>query len=125
MSEPRIIGLAGVERAGRRTISDFLRPRHFTIARLQAPIIDAACALYGITWWDALYAKDVMVEHLGKTPRQLIAEVALHVDPRILRARLVQRLEQRRAWGRADIVIVDIAQPHEIEWVREMGGCMW
>jgi hypothetical protein len=128
-----IIALAGATRADRDAIGRVLKQQHgFALYRFARPLYDALGPLYGLTAMDWLFDDmiDVVHQRIGKSPRQLIAALELHVREQggsdILIQRLIESATARGEWQREqDLVITDLETAAEIHWLRIVGGSIW
>jgi hypothetical protein len=128
-----IIALAGATRADRDAIGRVLKQQHgFALYHFARPLYDAIGPLYGLTAMDWLFDDmiDVVHERIGKTPRQLIQALEVHVREQagsdILIQRLVEMATARGEWQREqDLVITDLETAAELHWLRIVGGQVW
>jgi hypothetical protein len=128
---PIIIGLAGAEGSGRRTIAQHLKRRHgFASHRFAQPLFDAVQFLYGVSPVELLCEDHgALLERLGKRTTELLnllrAHAAITVGNDILIRRLVERLAARGEWMQDNVVITDVTEAMEIRWIRQMRGRVW
>lgn len=128
---PLVIGLAGAPHSGRKTIAKYLKRRHgFATSHFMQPVLEAVQALYGVSPAELLFGdRDLVIERLGKTPRELIEPLRAHgktvAGNDLLLRRLVERTATRGEWGQQDLVITDITEEVEIQWIRLMRGQIW
>lgn len=128
-----IIALAGATRGDRDAIGRILKQQHgFAFYQFARPLYDAIGPLYGLTAMDWLFDDMIDVVHprIGKSPRQLIAALDLHIHEQagsdILIQRLVESATARGEWQREqDLVITDLETVPEIQWLRIVGGRIW
>jgi hypothetical protein len=132
MSGPVLIGLVGTRLSGRDTIARHLKQAHgFVCAAFEQPAVSAMYTLYGLSPLDVLDGgKDRALPDLGGFTSRELSE-ALCQQGRALAGReflikrLVRRLVVRGDWQQRDLVITDLREPEELEWLRQAGGLVW
>lgn len=124
---PLLVGLIGSPISGREDIAGHLKFRYgFARYQLRQPLYEALPGLYGIPHMDAFFERDKLTLPVGKTAQELAGALESHAmehgGPEIFMRRLVERATLRGEWLARPIVVSDIANAAELQWLRQLGG---
>lgn len=129
--KPKLIGLSGRARSGKDTVAAMLRGAFpvQTVA-FADPIRDALRTMFGFTdehFFGKL--KEVEIDWLGKSPRQLMQTLGTEWGRGLVREDLWLLLAQRRVeeimGNNFHAVVTDVRFENEAAQIRSMGGEVW
>lgn len=127
-----LIGLTGRTFAGKDTAGAYLaRAHNFSLLAFADPMRDALEAAFDLTARDfAPDRKELVIDWIGKSPRQLMQTIGTewgrrHVRPDIWIKHMARRIERLRHHNGDDIVITDVRFADEFELIHRLGGEVW
>lgn len=135
----KLIGLTGPAGAGKDTVAAFLSSLHnFDQFALADPIRFAIMGMFGLSITDMnnRQAKEMTIDWIGKSPRQLMQTLGTewgrrHVADDIWLRIAARKIETFHAANQfhdipaAGIVVTDIRFENEAAWLRGQGGQLW
>lgn len=135
-----LIGLTGLRRSGKSTVSEFLcREFGFVELSFGDPLKRAVQEIFGLRreqlWGDE---KEVVDPYWGVSPRALMQVIGTdlvrdalprHLPPsfrgNVWRSVAEMRLNAARMNGAQAVVFSDVRFPDEVEFIRNQGGQIW
>lgn len=126
-----LIGLHAKAQHGKDTVANHLHDAHnFTRMAFATPLKDMLIAL-GVPRanLDAPELKDVVIDWIGQSPRQLMQSLGTEwgrglLDDEIWLRHAARRMVYMKKLG-PNVVVTDVRYANEAQWVRAQGGRIW
>jgi hypothetical protein len=118
-----ILALHGRARSGKDTVGRYLEERHgFTCISFADPIRAAMRAAFELTDWHFDAGKEIPLDGLGKSPRQLMQLFGTEFGRNLIHPDCWLIVSEHRCYGVENLVVTDCRFPNEAEWARARGG---
>lgn len=126
-----LIGLAGLKRAGKDTVADYLvKNRGFVKYSFADPLKEACKVLFGLSDSQVHDSKDVVDSRYACTPREILQ----HIGTAARAQRKTVFVDRFLGWYAAtyassgavpDVVVADVRFQNEVDSIRALGGVVF